>query len=150
MIWFTWLRDNWFLLLQGCGVVAGLTFTGVALRHETKALQMQNLLAITTQHREIWSLVYSHSGLWRVLEPVVNLASKPVTAEERLFVNLLILHLTNSFAANKVGLFKNPEYIKSDVQEFFTLPIPAEVWAKAKTLQDSDFVKFVDSVLAYK
>jgi hypothetical protein len=144
MSWLTWLNDNWFALVQSGGIVAGLGFTGFALRSNTKALRIQNLFSLTTQHREIWSLVYSHPELSRILESKVDLAQNPVTAEERLFINFLILHLTDSFVAIKTGLFTSPENLAKDIHEFFSLPIPQSVWKTSKTFQDKDFVLFVE------
>ena len=84
-------------------------------------------------------------SLARVLNPQVNLASYPVTPEERIFVTFLILHLHNSFQAERFKMFHAPAGIATDIAEFFRLPIPSGVWEEVKKFQDPDFVEFVEA-----
>ncbi len=79
-----------------------------------------------------------------ILDPKAGLATKPLTNEERLFVNFLIFHLTNSYQAINDALYYQPERLQKDIAAFFTLPIPKAVWAKAKDSQDRKFVTFVE------
>src|SRR5437899_136859 len=51
----TWLSDNWFVLLQSLGIIAGFVFTAHSLRSETKMRRVGNLLAITESHRKLWT-----------------------------------------------------------------------------------------------
>jgi hypothetical protein len=100
--------------------------------------------AITKNHREIWSEFYERPELSRILDPKADLAAKPVTNEEKLFVNFLIFHLNNSYQAIRDGLYHQPEGLKKDIASFFSLPIPQAVWAKAKKFQDRRFWAFVE------
>jgi hypothetical protein len=140
-----WLADNWFVLLQGVGIVGGLIYTGSALRSDAKARQVQNLFALTKQHREIWSMLFERPELSRVLESALDLATAPITREEELFVSFLIFHLNNSYRATQAGLFIGPERLREDIRGFFSLPIPQAVWKKTVPLQDRDFALFVES-----
>lgn len=36
----------------------------------------------------------------------------------------------------------NPEGLRQDIGEFFSLPIPRAIWEKIKSLQNEDFVRF--------
>src|SRR5687767_4332729 len=103
-----WLRDNWFTLLQSLGIIGGLFFTAISLRVDTKVRRVGNLFAVTKQHREIWTALYSRPDLKRVVDTSANLATKPITDEEELFVNLLILHLASNYHAAKAGMFMLP------------------------------------------
>ena len=47
----------------------------------------------------------------------------------------------------KSDLTFNPEGVERDIQAFFSLPVPKEVWNKFKEFQNADFVKFVESAL---
>src|SRR3982074_2690099 len=118
-----WIISNWFTVLSEIVAVASLLFTAVSLRSETKARQIGNLLSLTQNHREIWSLPILKPGLNRVLEPLSDLEAQPVTMEEKIFVNLVIQQLSSAFQALNRGLDVKIEKINEDVREFFSLPI---------------------------
>lgn len=141
------IAEHWFDALQTAGIVGGLFFTGVSLRTDAKAKRLQSLFTITKHHREIWSEFYERPELSRILDPKADLAAKPVTNEERLFVNFLIFHLNNSYQAINDGLYHQPEGLRKDIASFFSLPIPKAVWAKTKNFQDRNFVCFVEKTL---
>src|SRR5258708_5149420 len=98
-----WFGQNWFVLLQSLGIVGGLLFTAVSLRIDTKVRRVGNLISVTHEHRDIWTQLYQRPELWRVLEQNVDLRKEPLTNEEELFVNLLILHLVSVHEAIKNG-----------------------------------------------
>ena len=85
--------------------------------------------------------------LSRVLNDHPELDKQPLSAQEELFVNMLILHLGTVYRAIKEGMFVKLEGLQNDVREFFALPIPKAVWKKTRPLQDHDFTEFVESVL---
>jgi len=140
-----WLGDNWFNVVQSGGIIASLLASAAALHMDANARRVSNLLDITRSHREIWTNLYTRSELSRVLNGNADLRRNPVTRDEELFVNLLILHLNTAYQAMKNGDFAEPEGLRKDIQGFFSLPIPHTVWQKTKSLQDSDFVEFVTS-----
>ncbi len=140
-----WTEHNWFSLLESAGIIGGLLFTAFSLRTDAQARRIGNLIAITQHHQDIWTRLYTRPELTRVLNMAVNLESAPVTDEEELFVNLLILHLNSAYHAMKIGMFVKPEGLQRDIQTFFSLPIPRYVWERAKPLQDGDFVGYVES-----
>jgi len=98
-----WAADNWIALLNSGGVIASLLFTAASLRAEKKSRGISNLLAITQNHRELWSELFEHRELRRVLNPQVDLSAKELTAEEETFVTLLILHLHSVYRAMKAA-----------------------------------------------
>ena len=106
---------------------------------------LSHLLAITEQHRSIWENLFSMPDLARVLDSSANIRQTPVTAAERLFVLLLILHLNATYQAIQSGVLRRPEELQRDIQTFFSLPIPKAVWGTAKQFQDDAFVRFVDA-----
>jgi hypothetical protein len=145
MVVLTWVDMNWFNLLQSGGIIASLLVSAAALRLDANARRTGNLLEITENHREIWSYLYTHPELSRVLDASVDLKRVPVTTEEELFVNFLVLHLNSAFYAMKKDVYVKPEGLRRDIQLFFSLPIPDAVWEKVKALQEEDFVRFVES-----
>jgi len=140
-----WVGDNWFNVIQSGGIIAGLLVSAAALRLDANARRVGNLLDVTKNHREIWTYLYARPELSRVLDASADLKRVPITAEEELFVNLLVLHLNSAYQATKRGVYVKPEGLRKDIQTFFSLPIPRAVWEKAKLLQDEDFVRFVES-----
>jgi hypothetical protein len=139
-----WVQDNWFVFLQSLGIVGGLSFTGIALLIDARVRKVGNLFEITKQHREIWTLLYTKEELKRVLDPRANLSDNPVTENEKIFVNLLILHLATSHRAAKAGVFTLPQELETDIRDFFSHPVPRTVWEMMRPFQDLDFVRFVD------
>lgn len=142
-----WLWTHGSNLLEAVGIVAGLCFTAVSYRDDTKARQVTNLLALTEQHREIWSRLAERRELARVLDASVDVKLAPPTLAEELFVNHLILHLSASFRAIRIGLLLRPEKLRRDIRRFFSLPIPKAVWQQQRQLLDEDFARFVEDCL---
>ena len=136
----------WIDLLQSVGIVAGLLFTGYNIRADSRERKVQSVFALTAAHREIWSKLYEHPHLTRVLR---NAEAKDVTVtdDEELFVHLLILHLASSYIARKFGMNVQEDGLELDIKELFSLPVPKAVWEKSKKYQDKDFVQFVESCM---
>src|SRR5205085_6010001 len=143
-----WFQDNWFTLLQSLGIIGGLFFTGVSLLIDAKVRRVGNLFEVTKQHREIWTSLYSKPELKRVIDPKADVTVASVTDEEELFVNFLILHLASNYRAGKAGMFTLRAELHADISDFFSQPIPREVWSRMKRFQDKDFVQFVEEHLA--
>jgi len=139
-----WFIENWFVLLQSIGIIAGLIFTAVALQTDAKVRRIQNLLTLTEHHREIWTKLYERPELSRLLS---SDRERPATVAEELFVNLVVLHLNSVYLATKQGVFTQPEGLQRDIQGFFTLRVPRAVWNRLKVLQDEDFVRFVETAM---
>jgi len=141
---FPWLLQHWLDFLQSGGIVAGLVFTAISLRTDTKVQRVANLLDITKQHRDIWTQLFERPDLKRVIDPKADLKADPITSEEELFVGIVILHLSAAQEAIKQGMFAAPEGLQKDVRRFFSWPIPKAVWEKTKEFHDQDLVRFVE------
>ena len=142
-----WLTENWFDLLSTIGIVGGLLFTAISLHSETKTRRVANFLTITANYREIWKEFLNQPKLARVLDALADVEKQPVTADEELFVNMVILHVSATFYAMNDELLIKLEGSRRDVAEFFSLPVPSAVWAKTKLLQNQDFAAYIDSSL---
>ncbi|MFH0957632.1 MAG: hypothetical protein V1897_02915 [Pseudomonadota bacterium] len=141
-----WLSNHLFSLIQVIGIIGGLTFTAVSFRMEARTRKVSNFIAITKNHREIWSELYTHPELARVLSAKVDLERDPIKPEEEIFVKLLILHLNSAFYAWRYGEFLPPDELSKDIREFFSLPLPRLVWDRLRLLQDKEFVRFVENI----
>jgi hypothetical protein len=140
-----WIANNWPLLLNAGGVITGLVFTSLSFRAEARTRRVSNLIEITKAHRDIWTELYQRRELARILDVSLNVSHVRVTENEELFVTFLIHHLNCTFQAMKHHLFIKQEGLRRDIFWFFSLPIPQTVWEKMKTLQNHDFVAFVES-----
>lgn len=141
------LTENWFDLFSSLGIIGGLLFTAVSLHSETKTRRIANLLTVTSNYREIWKEFLHQPNLARVLDRSVNIANQPVTAEEEIFVNMVILHASAAYYAINDELLMKLEGARRDIAQFFSLPIPNAVWHKTKPLQNQDFAAFIESSL---
>lgn len=142
-----WVVENWFEFLSALGIIGGLIFTAVSLRSETKTRRIANFLTITGNYREIWKEFLNQPKLARVLDASANVTKQPVTPEEELFVNMVILHVSTTYYAMNDELLMKLEGARRDIGQFFALPVPKAVWFKTKPLQNQDFAAFIESSL---
>src|SRR5687768_3935634 len=98
-----WIGQNWFLFLQSAGIIGSLLFTGISSRRDTKARRIENLIKIYADHREIWTEFYKQPHLARVVDPDAD-QKIPVTEREKIFVTLIVLHVSAMFHAIREGL----------------------------------------------
>jgi hypothetical protein len=145
-----WVSQNWYYLLSTVGIIGSLCFTAIAFRSETKTRRIANLLTITANHREIWKEFLNNPKLARVRDADADMVKQPVTDSERVFVTLVILHMSSVFHAMSDQLVVKVEGLRRDIAQFFSLPIPREVWEKIKVFQNDDFVAFVEACRNWK
>ena len=144
------MAENWAAVLNAVAIVASLLFTASSLRADIKTRRLENLMAITQGHREIWTEFLNQPALKRVLDSNPELHGEPVTWDERVFVRLVIVHLHSVHQASKRGLYFTPEGLRRDVWSFFSLPIPAKVWEDEKSFQDDEFLDYVERCQRWK
>lgn len=145
-----WFSNNAFNLISVVGVICSLCFTAFSLRSETRTRRISNLLAVTANHREVWSTFLVHKDLARVRDARADLSAAPVTDAELIFVNMVIQHVNSVYQAMNDQLFVKLEGLRRDIAEFFSLPIPSNVWEKVKMTLNDDFVEFVDGCRNWK
>jgi hypothetical protein len=141
------LVEHWFEIIETAGVIGGLWFTAVSLHSESKTLRIANLLTITANHREIWKEFLNNPKLVRVRDATADTTRQPVTDAERVFVTMIILHISNAYYAMSDELVVKLEGLRRDVAQFLSLPVPKAVWQRIKKFQDGDFVAFVEDCL---
>ncbi len=143
MQFWDWLGNNSFNLLGAGGVVGSLWFTAISIRSSTKTQRIANLLSITANHREVWRVFLNNQEQVRVRDASADGVKQPITHAERVFVNMVIQHINSVYCAMNDQLVVKVEGLRRDVAQFFSLPIPREVWENIKVLQNDDFVAFV-------
>jgi len=101
----SWFWNNWFELLQTAGLIGSLLFTAYTIRQDREDRKIDNLIAIKSEHRELWKEFVDRKGLGRVRDLQVDLVNVPITTEEEIWVRNLILHLDTAHRAMKAGMF---------------------------------------------
>ena len=142
---FAWIGSHWIDLVQTAAIIAALLFTRSSLLWDARVRQVGNSIQLSEHHRSLWERLLRDPQLGRILNPNPNTRKKPITPAEEMFVIFIIIHLSDTYYAMKTGFYQRPEGLTKDVQQFFSLPIPRQVWEKVKALQESEFVEFVDT-----
>ena len=147
---FHWLEENWFSVLQGAGIIGSLLFTGISLRKDIAARRFTDLLAVTTEHRELWSEAHRRPDLERVLATQIDLVSRPLTTAEDEFLNIIIVHFQTGWELAQQKGTVAMEELELDARHFFSLPLPHEVWTQSRFRRNPRFVEYIDKCLVSK
>ena len=139
-----WLSQHWLEASQTGGIVAGLVFTALSLRDTRKAQKITNLFTLTHYHHELYRQLFDRPELRRIFRPDADLLRHPVTDDERLFLTLLVLHLTLAMEAMRLRAIVPIEGLERDLAELFNKPIPRAVWRELRPVQNQDVVKMID------
>ncbi len=142
-----WLAEHWFSLLQSAGIIGSLIFTGASLRIDARARRTSNLIAISRQHRDIWTEILRRPDLLRILSPRGRVETAKISESEEAFVTLLIHHLASAYDGIRFGLITELDGLQRDVAQFFALPIPRKVWERIRPYQNMEFVRFMDHTI---
>jgi len=145
-----WFSQNSFNLVSSVIAIIGLWFTAFAIRSETKARRVANLIAVTENHRQIWTEYARSPDLTRVLDAAADLAKQPITFREAVFTRSVIFQLNSAYYATKDDLIIKLEGLRRDAFEFLSLPIPMATWKLIQDKQNDEFVAFVESCLIWK
>jgi Formyl transferase len=138
--------------LKLIGIIGGLCVSSIALFlnffstvRSIKSQRINNYQEITKSHREIWKLSLDNEGKFnRVMESDVDLIKNPVTYAEKRFVQFILLHATSSFYFAKNSHILKIEKMAMDIEEFFSMPIPRQVWIESRKYYNRDFICFLE------
>lgn len=142
-----WLTEHGGSVLEGVGIVGGLIFTGVGLHRDSKARRIGNLIGLTQQQRDIWNRAMEEPELIRVQAAERDIMKEPPTTREKLFVRSLVIYLATVHRAVRLDELLRPHGMERDIREFFSKPLPRDVWNDLRPYQDPDFVAFVEAQL---
>ena len=142
-----WVLQHGKESLQVIGIIAGLVFTALGLRADTRSRRVQTLISLTQQHRDIWEEITKRPALRRVVDANADVVNQPVTPDEERFVGFVILHIHCWFRAERAGEISPLEGAARDLRDLFALPVAARVWEKRRPFLDGDFVRFIDQIM---
>jgi plasmid maintenance system killer protein len=141
----SWISEHWFDLFQTIGIAGSFFFTAVTLQKDGLARRVGNSIAMNGQYQIIQRELIRNPQLKRVFDAKADIESNPISIEEEAFVKMTIAQLSTAYRAMKHGEFVELEELEQDVRGFFGLPIPKAVWEKFSSVQNNDFIDFVDS-----
>jgi hypothetical protein len=141
-----WVDSN-FNVIQTIGILGSLWLAVIAARREARAKEGENLLAIAQQHRELWSSASNRKDLERVFLIDANL-TRPISIAEAEFLRLVISHFQTVWLIAKSGGLLTLDELALDAEDFFSLPLPREVWEQTKKFRNPKFVRFVERALS--
>jgi hypothetical protein len=140
-----------FSVINAIGVVAGILFAGCSLRADSKMRRISNLVSLTENHRELWTLVLDRPDLKRVLKDDLDLNGAPVTEEEQIFTTLIILHIQIVYQATRENVLSfESEGLEGDLKILLNRPITKNVWSRIRSFQNRDFIQFIDRMIQSK
>lgn len=142
-----WFSDNWFTFLQTVVLSLSMIITFLALKKSIRQSKVEIYMSITNSHRDLWTNVYKPSYMKRVFERNVDFEKKPITEKERIFTNMLFLHMAASVKAIQSKVMFNISGVKTDLLDILSYPIPKRVFEENESFYDASFVKFVRKVL---
>lgn len=137
-------EPTWIDFAQLIGIALGFGLTIRELRVTSKLRKFDVFWRIGESHREVWREVTDNSSLNRVLLEEVNLEETPLTLQEEVFVNLVVLHMENVFHAHKHGYYSIGLHETADIRTFIQLPVPSAAWSTIRKFQAPDFVAFLE------
>ena len=143
----SWLYPNWFALAQTIGIMGSLWLAVATLRLENRGRRLSNLLALATEHRELWSEVHRRADLARIMHTEVDLVGTPLSVAEEEFLNLVFVHFETGWHLAREGRLLRLDAFACDVCAFLALPIPRAVWERTKSVREKRFVHFVEKAL---
>lgn len=133
--------------LEPVGIIAGLFFSGIALRNDTRARRIENHIKISDGYREIWSAQVADPKLDRILWSSIDLAANPISPAEDRLVRFIFQNILLAFEARQAGQLGDIGNLEKDVAEFVSKPIPKAVWKEVARFQPETFRKFVESLM---
>jgi len=139
----SWTWGDIFALTQTLAIIVTLGITIFTVARNSKIIKTSNTLLINQHHREIWTATIITNKLKRVYNMDVNIAKKPVTDEEFMFVNMVFLHMSACLKLMREKACFPIEGIERDIKDIMRYPIFQYVWSDVWKFHDRHFVEFV-------
>ncbi len=134
------------------GIIGGLIVSSIALllnffstMRSARGQRISNYQEIIKSHRDIWKLTLQDPTVYsRLFENDIDLVEKPISHQERLFSQLLFLHMSAAYTFLEYSHMQPIEKLELDFQEVLLSPIPRTIWAENRKYYNSDFRRFVE------
>ena len=113
-------------------------------RRDVEAKRVSEYLTLNTQHRRLWGQLHQRPGLAHLLDADRSIDVRPVTTEERLFLELAFVHFHTGWLVARKGSLIPLSVLSTDAGYFFLLPAPGAVWTQVRATHQPEFVAFVE------
>lgn len=135
-----WLKRDWFNLVQAFCLVGGFVFA-------VKAWRIQFLTMLAEKHRAVWEKMVENPKLHRIFAEQTDLSERPVTPEEEIALNMILIQYETGWEAAKFLDRGRLTPLANDISKFFRLPLVWQAWEKNRGALDPRFVCFVEKAL---
>jgi hypothetical protein len=109
--------------VQTTGIVASLLLSFFAFVSSKKTTIVNNSFIVNQHHRELWLNYCENPELHRCYQKDIDLESNPATSAEKMFVNMLFIHMSMCNEAMKRNSIIKIEGLEQDAYDLLNLPI---------------------------
>jgi len=110
-----------------------------------RSARASTLLSLTASHREIWRQFASKPELQHALD--WDAEPEEISDDEQAWLRELILHISASFEAERLGALPRLEGLDADIRQLLAKPLPHAVWRQLRPYQNKAFVRYVEKQL---
>jgi hypothetical protein len=146
------VSQNTLRIIQSGGILVGILvgatsmWIGIrSIRAADRAARVTTLLTLTSSHREVWRSFAARPELQHALD--WNARQDEMTEDEQQWLRELILHISASFEAERLGVLPKLEGLDADIRQLLSKPLPHAVWRQMRPYQNRAFVEYVDAQL---
>lgn len=130
------------------GILVGVTSLWIGIRSSRtadRAARVTSLLTLTASHREVWRRFAASPELQHALD--WDARQDEMTEDEQQWLRELILHISASFEAERLGALPRLEGLDADVRQLLAKPLPHAVWRQMRPYQNRAFVEYIEAQL---
>ncbi len=136
---------TFFQVAQLSLIAFGLAFTAVQLRRTARAARVANLLTLTKNHRELWTMLLSDENLRSIILSGREVESiKDLTFEEQQMINFFLLHMATAFELHRFGLITRNGASATDIAALMNLPMFSAMWEEYQQYHTKSFRRYVN------
>lgn len=143
----SWFQANWATFIGTIGAIIGACFTVAAFRQTAEKADRDEYAHLADQHQVLWKEAREREDLVRICQPQADLEAKPLTIVERLFLNEVFVYFETGWNLARRNTILEMETYTTDVQNFFSLPLPRAAWEQSEGGRNKKFVRFVEKAL---
>ena len=135
-------------LLQTVGIIAAFILSLIAFFKSGKGVKINASQQIAQYHRELWLEFCRNEKLSRIFKKQTDTFDLIlVTDQERQFINLVFIHMGESFSATRKRFTYKIDGLDDDIADFLSYPIPQKVWQENSPYYDKSFVEYVNKII---
>lgn len=143
-----WGWKTWFDLVQTTAILFTIISGVYALREDKRSRKLGNVISLTANHRELWSLMIQCPKLTRIFSSKVDVVKHPPTSMEEAFVTAVILQTRTVLTARELKLEMGDENLEADVGDFFQNKVPFAIWQRIREYQGEKLIRFIDEAIS--